>query len=61
MMKISKNFKTMKEAEKFHRKLYDDYGNVRLIFSPLTRLTKEDKGLYIWNVENEKKTLVQKV
>ena len=61
MIKISKNFKTMKQAEKFHCKLYDDYEYVRLIFSPLTRLLNEEKGLYVWNVENEKGTHVQKV
>ncbi len=45
-MQITKYCQTLRQAERFQNKLYDEYDTVRLVRSPLF----EEEGLYIWNV-----------
>lgn len=47
MKKIIKCFKTLKDAENYHEKLYNKYNKVQLVDFP--RFT--EAGIYTWNVE----------
>lgn len=46
MKTISKNYKTLKQAEKYQNWLYGRYDYVRLVSSP--RWSEE--GVYVWEV-----------
>lgn len=50
MKNISKYFKSLKQAERFHNKLYDQYDYVRAIRSPLF----SEEGTYVWQVDTRK-------
>jgi len=46
MQTISKQFKTMKQAEKYQNSLYNKFPYVRLITFPIW----SEEGRYIWEV-----------
>jgi hypothetical protein len=48
-MNITKQFKTLKQAEQEQNRLYDKYDYVRLIRSPLF----EEEGTYVWEVKKQ--------
>lgn len=49
MRKIEKVFPNLRDAEKFHNKLYEKYNLVRIIHIPIhTQI-----GMYVWIVDGE--------
>lgn len=52
-MTISKNLKTLKQAEKIQNKLYDEYDSVELVLSP----SFSEDGVYAWEVKSKEKPL----
>lgn len=47
MKTISKYYKTMKQAEQYQNRLYNEYDHVRLIRFPMFT----EHGTYIWEVK----------
>ncbi len=45
---ISKTFKTLKAAERYQNRLYDEYESVRLVACPFSG----DAGVYVWEVRD---------
>jgi hypothetical protein len=48
LKRITKRFKTLRQAENYQNRLYNKYTSVKLIRSPLF----EEEGDYIWQVSN---------
>jgi len=53
MTTISKRFDTLKQAEGYQNKLYEQYNSVQLIQAP----TFSEEGLYIWRVDGRLNTM----
>lgn len=47
MKTITKNYKTLKQAESYQNRLYGQYNTVQLVKSPLW----SEAGIYVWQVK----------
>ena len=47
METISKNFETIKQAERYQNKLYNKYNSVVLVHFPIL----SESGQYVWKVQ----------